>query len=477
MWWRARSRGFTGRPPAVPDGYLRVIVGTDQQAAIDALVGRGARRGGGVHPYPEAAARRERRRTRRRRPPGRQGADLAEVVHRDLGEQVRRLQYDTFLEHFGNMSKTPEVWRHHLESRSFAPDFSIAAVTDERGEVIGYVLGSIFTAGVGASEERSAHTDYIGVRRRSATRGIGEFLLKKIWLAALRRGFTVASLGTDINNRSNAHVLYRRLGYIAVEQQFAYRIERGEVEMSSITDYLATPTADIDELAAHFRPVFDKIARGQRRAGEGPHVPARAGASAQRRRLRDRANPGGSRRLRGLAGADVSVARRPRARRTPTSSHIWRNHLAFVEDRLNAAGSDANDVWIKRFLGGEFVGGGWTEANNVTLANLATTVTAEDDHLLVTGAKYYATGQLVRRLARCARSRRDDGELLTALVRVRRPGRHAGRRLARFRAAHHRQRQRRATSNVRADRGRCVSRPPSGSPTRGTSIRSRCSRC
>ncbi len=56
-------------------------------------------------------------------------------------------------------------------------------------------------------------------------RGIGEFLLKKIWLAALRRGFTVASLGTDINNRSNAHVLYRRLGYRAVEQQFAYRID------------------------------------------------------------------------------------------------------------------------------------------------------------------------------------------------------------------------------------------------------------
>jgi alkylation response protein AidB-like acyl-CoA dehydrogenase len=102
-------------------------------------------------------------------------------------------------------------------------------------------------------------------------------------------------------------------------------------------------------------------------------------------------------------------------------SHIFRNHLAFVEDRLNARVSDTNDVWIKRFLAGTFVGGGWTEANNVTLANLVTTVTTEDDHWLVTGAKYYATGSLyVEWLDVLGRG--DDGELLTALVRADDPG-------------------------------------------------------
>ena len=55
--------------------------------------------------------------------------------------------------------------------------------------------------------------------------GLGEVLLKNIWLAALRRGLTVASLGTDINNRSKAHLLYRRLGYVAVEEQYSYRID------------------------------------------------------------------------------------------------------------------------------------------------------------------------------------------------------------------------------------------------------------
>jgi ribosomal protein S18 acetylase RimI-like enzyme len=106
----------------------------------------------------------------------------------------------------------------------FTPDFSIVTV-DDVGDVVGYVLGSTYTSGVGGNEERSAHTDYIGVRRDQRRRGIGEFLLKKVWLAALRRGLTIASLGTDINNRSNAHLLYRRLGYVAVENSFAYRID------------------------------------------------------------------------------------------------------------------------------------------------------------------------------------------------------------------------------------------------------------
>lgn len=215
---------FIAESPAVPDSFFRTIVGDDQVTVIDALTRRGAVR--------EASF------IRTRKPlDGEDAAALAsaaldgvtvvrwpEVVKRGLGEQVRRLQFDTFSEHFGNMAKTPDMWEHHLHSRSFAPDFSVAAL-DDTGEVIGYVLGSLFTAGIGNTEERSAHTDYIGVRRDRRKRGVAELLLKKIWLAALDRGLPIASLGTDINNRSNAHLLYERLGYVAVEHQSAYRID------------------------------------------------------------------------------------------------------------------------------------------------------------------------------------------------------------------------------------------------------------
>ncbi|WP_454790958.1 GNAT family N-acetyltransferase [Mycolicibacterium lutetiense] len=207
-----------------PGAYLRVYIGADQPAAIEALVRRGARR--------------ERQFIATRKPLlGEDPAALAaahldgltilswpEVISGGLAEQVRQLQFDTFSEHFGNMSKTPQRWEHHLHSRVFNPDFSIAAVNDG-GVVVGYVLGSTYTEGTGADEERSAHTDYIGVRRDLRTRGTGELLLRKVWLTALRRGFTVASLGTDIDNASKAHELYRRLGYLAVREQYAYRID------------------------------------------------------------------------------------------------------------------------------------------------------------------------------------------------------------------------------------------------------------
>jgi ribosomal protein S18 acetylase RimI-like enzyme len=209
---------------SIADSFFRTIIGTDQPAAIAALTRRGAHR--------EAQFIRTRKPLHDENPDALAAAAIdgitvvgwPEIVERDLGEQVRRLQYDTFLEHFGNMSKTPELWSHHIHSRAFTPDFSVAALNGN-AEVVGYVLGSTFTAGAGVAEERSAHTDYIGVRRDHRRHGIAELLLKKVWLAAVRRGVTLASLGTDINNKSNAHLLYHRLGYVAVENMFAYRID------------------------------------------------------------------------------------------------------------------------------------------------------------------------------------------------------------------------------------------------------------
>ncbi|BBY30748.1 GNAT family N-acetyltransferase [Mycolicibacterium sediminis] len=205
--------------------FLRSTVGTDQQPAIDALTRQGAWR--------EAEFVRTRKPLDREDVVALGSASLpavavlswAEVVDRGLGESVRRVQFDTFAEHFGNMSKSREAFHRHVHSRSFTPDFSLAAVDTATGEVVGYVLGSTFTAGAAPAAERSAHTDYIGVRADHRKRGIAELLLRKIWLAALRRGLTAASLGTDIRNRSNAHLLYERLGYVAVQSQYAYRID------------------------------------------------------------------------------------------------------------------------------------------------------------------------------------------------------------------------------------------------------------
>jgi len=215
---------FLAESADLPGAYLRTFIGTDQQPAIAALIARGARQEGQFIRTRKELSGEDADALDRAVIDGLTLLSWPEVIERGLLEQVRRLQYDTFLEHFGNMSKTPEIFAHHIESRSFTPDFSNAVVTDD-GQVVGYVLGSTYTYLDGDTEERSAHTDYIGVRRDQRKRGIAEFLLRKIWLVALRRGLHLASLGTDIHNRSNAHILYERLGYHAVEHQFAYRID------------------------------------------------------------------------------------------------------------------------------------------------------------------------------------------------------------------------------------------------------------
>ncbi|MEX3650905.1 acyl-CoA dehydrogenase family protein, partial [Mycolicibacterium porcinum] len=190
--------------------------------------------------------------------------------------------------------------------------------------------------------------------------------------------------------------------------------------MSTEATYLKRPSGYDAELRSVFGPIFERIAEGNRQREADrvfPHEQVRWLSDAGFGTLRIPAEQGGFGAsleqtfllLADLGEADANVA------------HIWRNHLAFVEDRLNAPVSEDNTTWIKRFLAGEFVGGGWTEANNVTLANLVTTVTEEDDHWLVSGAKYYATGSLYADWLDVL-GRGEDGELWTALVRADDPG-------------------------------------------------------
>ncbi|MEV6930271.1 acyl-CoA dehydrogenase family protein [Dactylosporangium sp. NPDC051485] len=184
--------------------------------------------------------------------------------------------------------------------------------------------------------------------------------------------------------------------------------------------YLRPATATAAELSERFQPVFDRIAEGNVAREKDrifPHDQVQWLKDAGFGRVRIPFEFGGFGAsleqtfvlLADLAEADANVA------------HIWRNHLAFVEDRLNAAPSQTNDRWIQRFLAGEFVGGGWTEANNGTFANLKTTVRRDGDRWLVSGAKFYATGSLYADWLDVL-GKGDGDTVLTALVRRDDPG-------------------------------------------------------
>ncbi|MBB2741780.1 UNVERIFIED_ORG: alkylation response protein AidB-like acyl-CoA dehydrogenase [Microbispora rosea subsp. rosea] len=190
--------------------------------------------------------------------------------------------------------------------------------------------------------------------------------------------------------------------------------------MSGSTSSLRHATADIEELRERFRPVFEKIAEGNLEREKGRIFP-----HEQVRWLID-ARFGAVRIPRELGGFGASLWQafdllRELGAADPNVAHVWRNHLAFVEDRLNAPRSTATDTWIERFLNGEFVGGGWTEANNGTYANIQTKLVPEGDHWLLTGAKYYATGSLYADWLDVL-AVNPDGVPTTALVKADQPG-------------------------------------------------------
>jgi alkylation response protein AidB-like acyl-CoA dehydrogenase len=190
--------------------------------------------------------------------------------------------------------------------------------------------------------------------------------------------------------------------------------------MSTTATYLKVPTARLDDLRARFRPLFGRVAEGnlERESSRAfPHEQVRWLIDAGLGVVRIPEEHGGL----GASLEQTFVLLADLGEADANVSHIWRNHLAFVEDRLNAPVTDGNDTWIKRFLAGAFVGGGWTEAHNGTLANIATTVSTEDDHWVVSGAKFYATGSLYADWLDVI-GRGDDGDLWTALVRADDPG-------------------------------------------------------
>ena len=100
-----------------------------------------------------------------------------------------------------------------------------------------------------------------------------------------------------------------------------------------------------------------------------------------------------ARRVRGVAAADVRLLA-DLGEADPNVSHIWRNHLAFVEDRLNAPPSATNDRWLERFAAGRFVGGGLDRGEQRDASPTSSPGRRDGDRWLITGAKFYATGSL-----------------------------------------------------------------------------------
>ncbi|NWA60210.1 acyl-CoA dehydrogenase family protein [Pantoea sp. B9002] len=183
---------------------------------------------------------------------------------------------------------------------------------------------------------------------------------------------------------------------------------------------LATGT-DYEALAAHFRPIFARIAEGtvaRERERSLPHQPINWLKEAGFGTVRIPQEKGGwgaslpqlFQLLTELAEADSNLPQALRA------------HFAFVEDRLNQPDSAERDRWFGRFIDGELVGSGWTEIGTVKLGDVITRVTPGESGWTLSGEKFYSTGTLYADWIDVYARRNDNQGDVIALVNTHQPG-------------------------------------------------------
>lgn len=153
-------------------------------------------------------------------------------------------------------------------------------------------------------------------------------------------------------------------------------------------------SVDYEQVAAKYRPIFEKIAVGVLEREQKRQLPTaeiqwlkQAGFGA----LRVPVEYGGSgfsqqqlfQLLIELAAVDSNIVQ------------ALRGHFAFVEDRLIAHRDQSQVHWFTRFVSGDLVGNAWTEIGAVKIGDVNTRVTQnQSGQFLVNGQKFYSTGTI-----------------------------------------------------------------------------------
>ncbi len=170
----------------------------------------------------------------------------------------------------------------------------------------------------------------------------------------------------------------------------------------------------LEAVREHLAPVLDTIARRAReREGtrELPFAEVRLLADAGFGALRLPPADGGA----GLTLHELAVLLVELGRADSNQPQLWRNHVAFVEDRLWHRAEPGGEGWIARIAGGDVVGGAWSERATVPGA---TSSTRFDDAAVpptVSGTKYYSTGSIYADWITVTARTSDDADVLVVV--------------------------------------------------------------
>jgi alkylation response protein AidB-like acyl-CoA dehydrogenase len=101
---------------------------------------------------------------------------------------------------------------------------------------------------------------------------------------------------------------------------------------------------------------------------------------------------------------------------------IWRNHIAFVEDRLQPEPAGKNQYWREQVAHGAIVGGAWSERGSGSHQDMVTELNRRGGSWLLNGVKYYSTGSNFADWISVAAKRDGDETGVIAVVNARAPG-------------------------------------------------------
>ncbi len=153
------------------------------------------------------------------------------------------------------------------------------------------------------------------------------------------------------------------------------------------------PPVGLDAVREHLAPVLETIARRAReREGsrELPFEEVRLLAEAGFGALRLPPADGGA----GLTLHELTTLLVELGRADSNQPQLWRNHIAFVEDRLWHRDEPGGEGWIARVAAGDVVGGAWSERATVPGAPSSTRFDDAGVPPTVSGTKFYSTGSI-----------------------------------------------------------------------------------
>jgi len=133
------------------------------------------------------------------------GIEIRSFAAGQDAEPIYRADEEAFIDQRGHTPRTFEQWRKRLNFDEETYDPSLWFIAWDAHEVAGAVLGERVT-GVG-------WIHHLFVRRPWRRRGLGAALMLSVLGSFHRQGVGVARLNVDAQSLTNAHQLYRRLGF------------------------------------------------------------------------------------------------------------------------------------------------------------------------------------------------------------------------------------------------------------------------